>query len=79
MTIQQSIPNPHDRGEDEWLTPKEAAEYLGLSYSTLAHYRSLGGGPIFYKFGWRVAYTKADLLAWRRWQRWSSTSKKLDD
>lgn len=63
----------------EWLTPHEAAAYLELSYSTLAHYRSQGGGPIFYKFGWRVAYAEPDLIAWQNGQRWSSTSNKLKD
>ena len=63
----------------EWLTPHEAAAYLELSYSTLAHYRSQGGGPILYKYGWRVAYAEPGLIAWQHGQRWSSTSNKLKD
>lgn len=32
--------------------------------TTLAKYRSLGGGPKFYKFGNRALYTQEDLEDW---------------
>ena len=47
-----------------FLTPREAATFLGLSVRTLARYRSNGKGPAFYKFGERVRYTPDDLGQW---------------
>lgn len=78
MAQQKPIPKSGN-DDEEWLTTAEAALFLGLSCSTLSHYRSQGGGPIFYKIGWRISYAKSDLIAWRDGQRWSSTSNKLDD
>ena len=50
-----------------YLTPKEAAEFLGLSDKTLAKWRSIGGGPVFHRIGTgrrrRIGYTETDLLA----------------
>lgn len=44
-----------------YLNPKQAAEYLGSSPSTLAKLRLYGGGPTFYRIGRAVRYAKADL------------------
>lgn len=44
---------------------KQAANYLGLSKSTLDKLRCLGGGPRFYKLGRAVIYDVADLDAWK--------------
>lgn len=41
-----------------------AARYLALSPHSLECYRSLGGGPPFYKFGKFVLYAVADLEGW---------------
>jgi len=46
---------------------REAAQYLGVSYSSLAAWASTkGGGPAYCKLngGGRVVYRKADLDAW---------------
>lgn len=61
----------------ELLTPHEAAEFLKLSWITLSHYRSQGRGPVYRKHGWRVFYTKADLVDWSEGQRWASTGEPL--
>lgn len=45
------------------LLPEDAALYLGLTISTLAHWRSSSQGPDFVKYGGRVKYTKAALDA----------------
>lgn len=52
----------------------EAANYLGLSSSTLNKLRVFGGGPIFLKLGRRVVYDKTDLDAWLAHRRRRSTS-----
>lgn len=45
------------------LTPKAAAQLLGLSTSTLAAWRSQGRGIPYYKIGNRVFYLERDVLA----------------
>lgn len=46
------------------LRTPEAAEYLGLSVSTLEKMRGAGGGPSFLAMGRAVSYAVADLDAW---------------
>ena len=53
----------------ELLTAAEAASFLRLSPITLSHYRYQGRGPVYRKHGWRVFYSKADLVAWSERQR----------
>lgn len=59
------------------LDTSEAAEYLGLSASTLAKMRIAGSGPAFRKIGpRRVVYHPDDLAAWLDASRRRSTSDK---
>lgn len=51
-----------------------AADYTGLSTSTLNKLRVFGGGPPFLKLGRRVVYDPADLDAWMAERRRRSTS-----
>ncbi|WP_408053264.1 helix-turn-helix transcriptional regulator [Streptomyces sp. CMC78] len=46
------------------MTPGEAAEYMGLSVSTLANWRCRNEGPPFVKAGRAVRYRLADLDRW---------------
>lgn len=52
------------------LNPKEASEHLraehGLTYavSTLAKFRTIGGGPSFYKLAQAILYDRAELDRW---------------
>ena len=39
-----------------FLSPRQAAEWLGLSTRTLERYRGTGEGPVFYRFGRHVRY-----------------------
>ena len=55
------------------LTVEAAADYIGLSTSTLNKLRVFGGGPVFLKLGRRVAYDVADLDAWLASRRRRST------
>lgn len=45
------------------LSPKEAADYLGLAVGTLNNRRAKGQGPAYYKVGKRVTYSVVDLDA----------------
>ncbi len=42
----------------------KAAEYVGLSKSTLDKLRCYGTGPIYFKLGRAVVYRTSDLDAW---------------
>jgi predicted DNA-binding transcriptional regulator AlpA len=53
----------------------QAADYLGLSKSTLDKARVYGGGPIYMKLGKRVVYSTADLDAWKDSKRRMHTSE----
>jgi len=46
------------------LNTPEAAEFLGISASTMAQWRMLNKGPSFVKLGTRVMYRQIDLEAW---------------
>jgi hypothetical protein len=46
----------------EFLSTKEAAEWLGVSESTLNHWRVAGCGPAFVKLGRRVMYRRDEDL-----------------
>ncbi|MEO4042141.1 helix-turn-helix domain-containing protein [Hoeflea sp. CAU 1731] len=56
-------------------SPRQAADYLGLSVSTLAKMRVYGRGPPFVKLGRRVGYTDPDLDEWLAANRFQSTSE----
>jgi predicted DNA-binding transcriptional regulator AlpA len=54
----------------------EAANYLGLSKSTLAKMRLRGDGPLFLKLNRVVVYDSRDLDAWLAHRRRASTSDR---
>jgi predicted DNA-binding transcriptional regulator AlpA len=56
----------------------EAAEYVGLSRSTLSKRRVFGGGPKYLKLGRRVVYETRDLDVWLNARRRASTSDAGD-
>ncbi|QIG91839.1 helix-turn-helix transcriptional regulator [Bradyrhizobium sp. 6(2017)] len=49
---------------ETYLTPREAAEYLRSSTSTLAKARLTKRGPTFVRIGRAVRYRKSDIDAW---------------
>jgi len=57
-----------------FLTTREAAHYLGLSFRTLEKMRLTDTGPRFRKHGRYVRYHIADLDAWSEGRRKNSTS-----
>lgn len=63
--------------EPRYLTPKQAADYLGLSPKTLEKWRSTGGiGPNFVKMGQKaIRYDVAELNHWTAANSRHSTSE----
>jgi predicted DNA-binding transcriptional regulator AlpA len=58
-----------------WLRTPQAAEYVGLSASTLEKFRVTGGGPTYQKAGSKIViYHPDDLDAWIISRRHRSTS-----
>lgn len=57
------------------LDAMKAAEWTGLSTSTLAKLRLSGNGPTYIKLGRRVAYKPEDLDAWINANRVNSTAE----
>ena len=47
-----------------WMSRKEAAEYLCVSLSCLAHMPMEGMGPRFFRAGGKVRYRREDLDRW---------------
>jgi hypothetical protein len=62
-----------DTGKIPFVDTEAAARYLALSPHSLECYRSLGGGPPFYKFGKFVRYSVAELEAWAASRRHGRT------
>lgn len=65
-----------DTGLIPFVDTEAAARYLALSPHSLECYRSLGGGPPFYKFGKFVRYAVADLEGWAAERRHDRTAGK---
>ena len=63
-----------DTGLIPFVDTEAAARYLALSPHSLECYRSLGGGPPFYKFGKFVRYAVADLEGWAAERRHDRTA-----
>jgi excisionase family DNA binding protein len=68
MTIEIAKERP------QWLTRKEAADYLRLGESTLAKLFVSGDGPPAIKVGRAVRYSSDDLNQWMIGRRRKSTS-----
>lgn len=50
--------------ERVWLSPREAAERLGVSTMTLQRWRNIGRGPKFGRRGQVVRYRVVDVDEW---------------
>ncbi|MEM6585577.1 MAG: helix-turn-helix domain-containing protein [Pseudomonadota bacterium] len=59
-----------------FLNVEEAADYLGLTRSTLDHYRWAGGGPEYRKHGGRVLYHVDELNAWSENGRYKDSATR---
>jgi excisionase family DNA binding protein len=47
-----------------YLSPGEAAEFIGVATQTLANWRAKGSGPRHRKIGRLVRYSRDDIVAW---------------
>jgi excisionase family DNA binding protein len=56
------LQKPQEKEEDKLLTSLEAAEFLGVSLSTI-HNRKRDGKIPFYRNGGKIAFKKSELLA----------------
>ena len=65
-------------GEQELLTPREAAAYIRVSKSYLDKLRVYGGGPMFLRFGRKILYRKFELNRWAEQRCFGSTSEYAD-
>jgi excisionase family DNA binding protein len=63
--------------EPEYYKPRQAAEYLNTSTSTLAKRRLYGGGPKFSRIGRAIRYARSDLDTFMAANTVSSTSEKV--
>ena len=70
--------NTHENGgrRSPFLRAQEAADYLGLTRSTLEHYRWIGGGPAYRKHGGKVFYHIDDLIEWSERRRYRDSGSK---
>ena len=64
----------HSTEHHRKLNSPEAAEYLGISVSTLSKRRVDGDGPKYLKLGRRVVYDTRDLDGWLDTRRRASTA-----
>jgi len=64
--------------DDPSMPPKVAAAFLGMSVKTLAHYRTKGNGPLFWKptKNGRIYYLRSELVRWRDSRMMKSTSDR---
>jgi len=60
------------------LTPKQAAEYLGIKPRTLEVHRYRGTGPTYCKIGRMVRYRQDDLIAYATQNVRTSTTDSPD-
>jgi hypothetical protein len=66
---------------DAMLSPEEATLLMGLkSPVTLARYRRNGDGPTYTRVGgFKVRYSKADVLDWLKSRRFRDRGHELDE
>jgi len=60
-----------------FLRVTEAAKYLGLTRSTLEHYRWAGGGPSYRKHGGLVFYHIDDLIEWSERRKYRDSATRV--
>ena len=74
LEIMRRAKEVDDTGLIPFVDTPAAARYLALSPHSLECYRSLGGGPPFYKFGKFVRYAVPDLVTWASERRHDRTA-----
>lgn len=65
--------------ESQYMTPPQAAEYLGVGVSTLAKWRLRGVGPQYRALSTKIIrYVRTDLDAWSASRTRASTTEARD-
>ena len=62
-----------------WITRKEAAEYLRVSVSTMAHWVQTGMGPRHFIAGGKARYLREDLDCWAMGKEFEPMPMKLQN
>ena len=75
--IHEILPDAAAHNPPIYLNVPETADLLRVSPVTLGRWRIEGSGPPFRKFGRRVLYARADLIAWAEEQARLSTSGEV--
>lgn len=70
-----TVPRLASERTEEFLTPKQAADYLRVSKSYLDKLRVYGGGPRFLRFGRKILYRQSELNFWAEQRSFDSTSE----
>jgi excisionase family DNA binding protein len=65
----------HAASQETYFRPREAADYLRSSESTLAKKRLSGEGPPFVRIGRAIRYRRSDLDSWMAASIRTSTSE----
>jgi Helix-turn-helix domain len=60
---------------DDFLTTEEASAVVRYAPTTLNRLRVQGGGPVFYRLGRKILYSRSDLIAFVRAKQHASTSE----
>ncbi len=77
MSLKHAPQRAAGSGNQKWLRPPAAGEYLGgISTSTLAKWRLAGTGPVYSTAGKNIIYGDADLDAYAASRRRRSTSDR---
>lgn len=71
-------PHPSIASASPWMTTREAAAYIRMSYRTLEDLRMSGGGPVYARPGRNmVRYHRDDLDAWMAARKFRFTSQEV--
>ena len=62
--------------EQEFLSPRELAKYLGISVAAVIAYRTDGSGPKYVKVGRLCRYRISDVEEWITRQNLAASTKK---
>jgi predicted DNA-binding transcriptional regulator AlpA len=75
-TAIERVTNLADLSEPDrdWLDSRQFADWLGLSKSSVEHFRVTGDGPPFVRVGASIRYSKAAVLKWLESQTYEHTS-----
>lgn len=72
---EQTVPTSPSHGQQGLLDTLEAAAHCRSSASKFNKLRMTGGGPVYIRIGRKILYDVADLNAWMRSRKFTSTAE----